>query len=370
VSAVALFVAIVAVRNTNRAIASSDWVNHTHAVITEVEGIFSAARIGDASLRAFVASREPVDRAAAREAFDEMAEHIEVAKALTRAEPAQQAQVLQLEKLTTQRARFADKVFVAVRSGPSEAVRPLVAADDGPAVLAEIRRATAKLRDDEMALLADRDTQSYLQAHTTRWTVWSGVVLNVLLLAGAAWLIRDDLAARRRAAAVLEEANAQLEIKVRERTAELSAANEQLLADNLERRWANEALEHQIHYNQLIINSLNDSVLVLTKALNISRINPAVVRLTGFDAPQLVNRSLRTILHVRDNGGAAPATLVDPILQALKEGHDLRDLPAEAIDKLGGRTPVRFTLFPLRDRDKVIGGVAILRPVRTDAPAA
>ena len=45
--------------------------------------------------------------------------------------------------------------------------------DDGLAVTAEIRRAVTKLREEEMALLAERDTASYVQAHATRWTVWS-----------------------------------------------------------------------------------------------------------------------------------------------------------------------------------------------------
>lgn len=361
VCAVAIAVAIVAMRNIGRAAASSDWVNHTHAVINEVQGIDAAGRVGEASLRAFAATGSRADRGALREAFDEMAEHVEVAKALTRQEPAQYEQVLAIEKLASRRAEFARSVLAAARADDPEAARNLLAGDDAQAVTAEIHRAAGKLRDDEMALLADRDTRSFLQAQTTRWTVWSGVVLNFLLLAGTAWLIRDDLAARRRATAVLEAANALLETKVRERTAELSAANEQLSADVLERRWANEALEHQIRYSELIIDSVNDAVLVLTKALNISRVNPAVIRLTGFEPRQLINRPLRGVVQLRAGDPAAPAELVDPVVQALKEGHDLRDVPAEVQDRLGRRTAVLFTVFPLRDREKVIGGIAILR---------
>ena len=40
---------------------------------------------------------------------------------------------------------------------------------------------------------------------------------------------------------------------------------------------------------------------------------------------------------------------------------DLRDAPAAIADRKGARVPVRLTLFPLRDRDKTVGGVAILR---------
>jgi hypothetical protein len=47
------------------------------------------------------------------------------------------------------------------------------------------------------------------------------VALDVLLLGGAGWLIWDDIAARRRVAETLKEANENLETRVRERTAEL-----------------------------------------------------------------------------------------------------------------------------------------------------
>jgi hypothetical protein len=43
-----------------------------------------------------------------------------------------------------------------------------------------------------------------------------------------------------------------------------------------ERRWASRALEHQLRYNQLIIDSIGELVFVLTKVLKISRVNPIV----------------------------------------------------------------------------------------------
>jgi PAS domain S-box-containing protein len=194
----------------------------------------------------------------------------------------------------------------------------------------------------------------------TRWTVWTGVVLDFLLLAGAAWLIRDDLAARRSAASALRAANNQLEAKVSERTAELFSANELLTAENLERSWSNQGLEHQLNYNNLIINSINDLVMVLTKATNISRVNPAVVRVTGFEPHELINRPFASLAQLT-HAGTAP--MVDPVAQAMKDGRDLRDQGATVLDKLGRRIPVEVALFPLRDRDKVVGGVVILQVI-------
>ncbi len=365
ISAVLVAVAVNAVRNIDRAVDTSDWVTHTHAVILEVDGILTSLQAGDGALRTYVMSGDARDLAASRDALGQLEEHLEVAKALTRAEPAQHEQVLNLETLANARLEFSRRVLNARRLGETDNVSALLAADDGFSAMGEIRRGVAKLKSEEMTLLADRDKEAYLQAQTTRWTVWAGVGINFLLLAGAAWLIRDDIAARRRAADALTEANAQLEIRVQARTAELGASNEKLSTENLERRWTNQALEHQLRYNQLIINSISDLVFVLTKVTNISRINPAVVRVTGFETAELVNQPLLSIVKLAD----ASTAMVDPLIQSLKDGYDLRDLPAAILNKRGEKIPVRFTLFPLRDRDKVVGGVAVLQVINPGSPA-
>jgi PAS domain S-box-containing protein len=354
VAAVLLGVVFVAVRNLNRTAASADWVNHTHAVILAADGVLSELHAGDGALRTFAMTADARDQAASREAFAAMGEHLEIAKALTRSESAQNVQVVRLETLVATHARRAGDVFAAWPRDRNAALALLLGADAPGATTAEIRRAVARLKDDEMALLAARDTEAFLQAQTTRWTVWTGVALDFILLAGAAWLIRDALASRRRAATALAEANAQLDAKVRERTADLAAANDQLATENLERRWANQALEHQLRYHQLIVNAINDPVFVITKALNISRVNPAAVYATGFEPAELINRPLAEFVKLAGEAAVAP------MAQALREGRDLRDLPAILTEKRGRASPVSFTLYPVRDGDKIVGGVVVL----------
>jgi CHASE3 domain sensor protein len=364
---IVLAVAIASVRNINRSMASSDWVNHTHAVILEVNGGLSSLQAGHAAALTFLATGDARNQAAGREAFSDLAEHLEVAKALTRQEPSQHAQIVRLEELANRRADFDRTLLGSQPLVQPSAARALAGGEADAETTGEIQRLVEKLTEQEMGLLAERDRASYLQAQATRWTVWSGVALDVLLLGGAAWLIADDIAARRRTAAVLKEANELLETKVRERTAELAAANEGLMTENLERRWVNQALEHQLHYDQLIISSISDLVLVVTKALNISRMNPAVVRMTGREPQDLINRPLSVLTRLAEREGTE-AALVDPLVQSLRDGQDLREQAAVIEDRLGRKIPVRLALFPLRDRDKVVGGVVILQVIPAVAP--
>jgi PAS domain S-box-containing protein len=349
-----------AIVNIRRSIASSDWVNHTHAVILETDAIVSRLHAGEASLRNYLLTGDKRDQVAYRVAYGEMVEHLEVAKALTRQEPDSRNPIMRLEALIGQRIDLARDVVRSLELEGEAVARRKLQEDVGSLVPAEIQSISRKLVADQKELLRQRDKASYLQAHSTRWTVWSGLGLNGLLLIFLGWIIRDDIAARRKAATALEDANAMLEQKVLERTAELVQANENLRAENLERQWSEQALAHQLHYSDLIINLIDDHILVISKALNISRVNPAVIHTTGYDLPDLVGNALGQILTVTElpaGDAAAPLRFV----QAVREGREIQNRRGTLLCKSGTVIPMRFNMVPLRDQNTVVGSVLTVR---------
>ena len=362
ISAVTMFVAGAAVYNVRRSIASADWVNHTHAVIIEANGVLSSLHAGDAALRGYVLTGDKRDQGAYRGAYSEMVEHLNVAKDLSRNEPSQNQKVVALEALISKRVDFSRAVVQSRDQEGLEGARKALVTDSSGELLDSIHRQVVRLNAEENALLSDRDHQSYIAAQTVRWTVATGVAVNLLLLALVGWLIRDDLAARRRAAAVLEEANAQLETKVRERTLELQKANQSLKEENLERRWSNQALTHQLRYADLIFNSIGDLIFVVSRALNISRANPSALRHTGKSAQELIGSPIACVLQLEAAGGVG-SPVPNPIAAALQEGREIQDCPASLLRKTGAPIPVCFSLVPLRDQDKVVAGVVTLRAV-------
>jgi CHASE3 domain sensor protein len=82
-------VAYITVDNVRKAMETGLWVNNTHAIILETDGILSSLRKGDAALRSFLITGDARDQAAYRQGYQEMLEHLSVAEALTKNEVGQ-----------------------------------------------------------------------------------------------------------------------------------------------------------------------------------------------------------------------------------------------------------------------------------------
>jgi PAS domain S-box-containing protein len=358
--AVIVGIAVITLRNLSRSVATSDWVNHTHALISEVDALRPTLAAAEGELSRYLLTSDPRDQAAYQEKFADLGENVAVINALIANSAAEKELFAPIAALLARRADLANEAIRYKKAGDAGGLAKLQAADAEGKDPAELARLVEKLRGQQTDLLSERDRTSFVQAQMTRWTVLAGVGFNFLLLCGAAWLIRDDLAARRQSARLLAQTNAELEDKVRVRTAEIAAVNAQLTAQNLEERWAKQAIEHQNRYNLLIIDSITDAVFVVTKLMNISRMNPAAVHLTGFEPVDLVDKPLARVAQLAESDPARRT--FDPVARTLAEGHDMRNQAAVLITKNGDRQNIFLSVYPLRDRDKVVGGVVILKP--------
>lgn len=356
VCAVIGFAAAVALRNISQAEASADWVNHVHATIYSLDRVVGSVVAGDGAARIFVLTGRSLEQTEARGEFAEAADQLETLKALTRDDAAALAQVRELETLVQQHVE-ATLALVEAREGKNRAGLEKGLQDDtGIDVLREIKRRAARLRADEFALLDRRDHTAYQQAQTTRWVLGICVALDFLLLAALAWMVRDDIATRNRLAVALQDANTLLEARVAERTRDLAATNARLRTENHERKWAVQSIEHQLRYNQIIVNATSDLIFVVTRTLTVTRVNPAVVHQTGWKEEDILGQPL----------GARLQSSADAAL-ALYNGRELHDQPARLTDRQGRDLTGRFTLLPIHDNDKIVGGVVLVRLIITPA---
>jgi len=343
-----------AVNSIQQAKDTSDWVNHTHEVILDADAATSCLHAGDASMYAFVLTGDRRDQENYRRAYGEMVIWLNAARDATRSD-AYHKDFLALTNLIGQHINSARSIVQAREQSGEAAARQLLQATPDGSSTADIDRLVSLIKAHQENLLRQRDNEAWKQALNTTHVIEAGVVVNFALLLFASFLIRDDLKARRIAATAMAEANTQLEAKVQERTAELVKSNQFLKKENLERRWSYQALDHQFRYNQLIVNAISEMVFVVSKALNISRVNPSVTHVTQWEAQDLISQSIERVLQIPADGPA------NPIISALNEGRELQERPAVVLTKAGATIPVRFNLVPLRDENKVVGGVVTVR---------
>jgi CHASE3 domain sensor protein len=361
--AIMVYAAWSSVQTIKENVQSNSWVNHTHDVIIHAGDILSYLHAGDAGLRSCLITGDEHDRQDYREAYSTMKERLDEAEALTRAGEEEQPlhqRFLDLQKLISDRIAAARSMVEASKTeGGLEAIRQQFRTHPDLESIHQIERSINNIIEQENRLLVERDKRQHLEALSTRMTVYTGLSVDFVLAALVLWLIRDDLAARNKASRALEEANAQLEAKVRERTIQLVATNHSLNEENLERRWSCQTLDHQLRYNQLIINSMTELVFVVSRALNISRINPAVVRQTNWEPQELIAQSIDRVLQFPQE--RAGGVFSNPLAAALRDGRQLEERPALLLARSGTTIPVLFNLAPLHDQDKIVGGVVTVR---------
>jgi CHASE3 domain sensor protein len=361
--AILVFIAMSAVRHMQDTLKSNDWVNKTHEVIFQANATLSSLHAGDSALRTYLLTGDPGDQGAYRSAYGEMINHLTEAKALTRRgeeESLQNPEMVELESLIRNRIDFTRSIVQAREKGGLDAARQIMTAHPDVEAMNRIQRLVLNINTEENSLLKQRDQDAFEKAKMMRMTVYTGVAANFILLVVVVWLMRDDLDARRRAARAMEEANAQLEAKVQERTVELVKVNVSLKQENLERKWSNQALDHQLRYSQLVINSVRELVFFISRALNISRINPAVSKNTSWEPQDIVAQPLDRILQLNAEASAGSPPQ-NPITFAMGQGREIQDHDALLLTKSGKTAPVRYSMVPLLDKDKVVGAVVTVR---------
>lgn len=362
---VLVFLVFVTLRNVSQSAETASLRNQSDTLLSGLDALQVTLMTAEAELNRYLLTSDARDQNVYQGKRVELREQVAAITALLASAPEDQKLFIPVTELLNRRTEDADRLLALKQTGDAGALRQRLIDTGAQGDLRELERRIGQLRDHHIALLSTRDRDSSQQAQSTRWIVIGGLVLELLLLGGAAWVIRDALATRQEAARLLQTMNEQLEERVRQRTAELSATNAKLLAQNIEDRWAKQATEHQNRYNLLIIDAVSDSVFVVTKLMNVSRMNPSAVHLTGVEPSGLIDKPFTGIVRLADGEGAAPT--YDPFARALAEGHELRSKRAIVTTKGGQSVPVRLDMYPLRDRDQVVGGVIILQTIASSS---
>ncbi len=160
------------------------------------------------------------------------------------------------------------------------------------------------------------------------------------------------------------EIEASLEIKVRERTAELLEVNEkvhQALAQSTRAEAEATALARQ---NKLFLQSISEGFYGIDTAGHSTFVNPAAAKMLGFDSTELFGRSIHKLTHHTRSDGTACSEDDCPVHQlVLKQGQTLSKVVDIYWRKDGTCFPVEYHSAPIREGDRILGAVVVFTDI-------
>jgi PAS domain S-box-containing protein len=108
--------------------------------------------------------------------------------------------------------------------------------------------------------------------------------------------LQQEIAVRQRAEASLIKAHAELERRVAERTIELARANEYLLTEIGERRRAEDAMRKSDDMLRGIFEHAPDTIVVIDRQGRIERVNAQVERMFGYHSEEILGHQVEELL--------------------------------------------------------------------------
>ena len=177
--------------------------------------------------------------------------------------------------------------------------------------------------------------------------------------------LRAEVAERRNAEEQVRRLNAELEARVRDRTAELETANLALAADVAARQRTEAALADEKEKLSVTLRSIAEGVVTVDVEGRILMMNPVAERLTGWTSADASSRLLAELFPLTDRFSRSPLKQ-DPVSRVLGGGEINGSEIAWALST--GREQrqilVDVSAAPIHDgKGRVVGAVLVFRDV-------
>lgn len=169
---------------------------------------------------------------------------------------------------------------------------------------------------------------------------------------------------KQQAELALQETLATLEVRVKERTADLQRANAQLRAEIAERRQAEEALGRLMRRQKLILDSAGEGIYGVDWQGRTTFVNPAAARMLGWEADALIGQPIHEVTHSRQPDGSRTPSERCHLRTSFQDGAVLQ-VSEEVLWRQDGTSFLaEYTSTPLREEGgEVVGAVVVFQDI-------
>jgi PAS domain S-box-containing protein len=252
--AILLVVTGLSFRNTRRLTEARELVAHTASVIVKLEQILTRLDEVETANRGYVITGQEAYLEPYTVALTHTGQDFKELKLLTADNPSQAGRVAELERQAGRRLATAAEAIRQRRVGGFEAGRAFILLGNGKREMDAIRSLIAEMETAESELLPDRVVEATAETTRTIITYSAGLVLSLSLLLVVFYLLKHQLAERRRSEQLLIE-------------------QKQDLASSAQ------ALSEQTSLLRLVLESIGDGVVVSDENGKFLVFNPAAERI-------------------------------------------------------------------------------------------
>ncbi|MGH7510412.1 MAG: sigma 54-interacting transcriptional regulator [Gemmatimonadales bacterium] len=295
--ALALLAVIDAVsyRSITTLAATVQQITRSHGVLDALYGVLAQIKNAETGQRGYLLTGDERYLEPYRTAIRDLREEIERLRGATYGNAVQLERVERLDLLVDQKLSELSKTITLRRSQGFEAAVEVVRTDQGKAIMDRIRALVSTIEAEEWSRLRAWDEVRRERVRFTFYIIGTGSLLGLLLFGIATYVIRLDIMKREEAERALQQANENLDARIRERTAELTRANEGLAREMAARERAQVRL---MESSAEIARSRDDMQGILNRLqLGTAVINDAGrVEFVNADAQRLLGRSSEAML--------------------------------------------------------------------------
>jgi diguanylate cyclase (GGDEF)-like protein/PAS domain S-box-containing protein len=175
---------------------SNWWARHTHEVLDNLNDLQSSMESASRSYRDFVLTGEE-SYLTPYHASVSIAQRDEAnVRSLTVDNPLQQKELPKLESLLAKKLRIADEVIDLRRAKGFEVAAQAVRSGTGLQTMDQFQSTLTDMKGEELRLLAGRQAEAKRRALQTKSIIVIGMLLALVIAAGAGWSVRRESAAR------------------------------------------------------------------------------------------------------------------------------------------------------------------------------
>ena len=305
--------------STHHLVEETQSVEHTWAVIGEIESTVSTLKDAETGQRGYLLTGRPSFLEPYRAAIETIPAHLSRLRALTADNPAQIARLREIEDLVRRSSTSSPTPSGSDAGDPSGALRAVEAGFDNQ-TMERVRESAASMRSEEARLLGQRSLRGRQAAARLTAASLIGGVAFLGLLAGLFAVARRDLLGRERA-----EADAR-------------------------------TIQQQLSTTLL---SIGDAVLATDREGRVTFLNPVAEQLSGWPAADALGRPVEEVFRIVNE--STRAAVESPVRRVIRDGlvvglanHTL------LLARDGREVPIADSGAPIHDAHDVLTGVVLV----------